>query len=247
MFLKRIIFIFFAAFFLAAEEVPEHLVYGIPQDTELLLNKKGFCIGYSGKTRQAVWVSYILYSSNLEKKVKRSNRFQPDPEVKFRPVRPQEYARSGYDKGHLAPAADMCYAEIPMQNSFLMSNISPQLPGCNRGIWKRLENQVRVWAQKEKKICVVTGPLFLAQGEKKQLKNSDIPIPDAFYKVILDMTPPRKAVGFIIPNSPSRKSYTAFAVSVHEVERLTGLDFFSELPDEEERRIEASNDLSQWE
>ena len=117
---------------------------GIPVEPDLLLQKTGFTLGYSLRYRQAVWVAYTLTAENLQaKQVRRRDKFRADPEVKKYPVQPKDYARSGYDKGHLAPAADMTYSLPSMENSFLMTNISPQIPGCNRGIWKRVENQVR--------------------------------------------------------------------------------------------------------
>ena len=164
--------------------------------------------------------------------------------MKYNAVRPRDYAGSGFDKGHLAPAADMTYSLPSMNNSFLMSNISPQHPGCNRGIWKRLETQVRKWALKEKKIRVITGPVF--SSEPAVAGKSDIPVPVAFYKVILDLTPPEKMIGFIVPNQSSKRRVASFALSVDEVENATGYDFFSELDDEIENRLESSCSFQSW-
>ena len=152
--------------------------------------------------------------------------------------------RSGFDKGHLAPAADMTYSFGSMSDSFFMTNISPQIPGCNRGIWKRLENQVRRWAIKEKKLYIITGPIF---SEKPAvMKTAAIPVPVAFYKVILDLMPPMKMIGFIVPNQTSKRRIASFAVSVNEVERITGYDFFSQLDDELENSLEANIDIFTW-
>ena len=223
----------------------DDLLFGIPFEADLNLQKQGFSLGYSFKYRQAVWVSYTLTAKNLQaRQVRRRDKFKPDPQVKFRPVRPGEYSRSGYDKGHLAPAADMTYSMPSMKNSFFMTNISPQLPGCNRGIWKRLETQVRRWALKEEKIHIITGPVFAENPAT--MGKSKIPVPEAFYKVILDLTPPMKMIGFIVPNQTSRNRIFSFTVSVDEVERVTGYDFFSELDDELENRLEKFSDISLW-
>ncbi len=163
------------------------MALGIPYKTDLMLTRQGFALGYSKKYRQALWVSYILTSENLKTpKVRRLDGFSPDPAVKYRPVQPKDYLRTGYDRGHLAPAADMTYSLEPMKNSFFMTNISPQIPGCNRGIWKRLEKQIRLWALKEHKLCVITGPVF--RKYNKRMGEAKIPVPYAFYKVVLDMT-----------------------------------------------------------
>ena len=109
----------------------DHLAYGIPQETDLLLSRTGFSIGYSQKYRQAIWVSYILTAEQLEKKqIDRINVFQVDPAVKYHPVLPQNYSGTGYDRGHLAPAADMTYSVETMKYSFFMTNISPQIVAC---------------------------------------------------------------------------------------------------------------------
>ena len=117
-----------------------------------------------------------------------------------------------------------------------MSNMSPQLPGFNRGVWKRLEELVRAIALKEKEIYVVTGAIFPSAAEVKHLQSGSITIPKAFYKVIYDLTPPQKMIGFIIPHRSSDQPLQIFSVSVDEVEKQTGLDFFPELEDDLEER-----------
>ncbi|MBR2365203.1 MAG: DNA/RNA non-specific endonuclease, partial [Lentisphaeria bacterium] len=212
------IFIFLSAGVFSSDKehtvpLPEEILFGIPAESDQVITRKGFSLGYSYRYRQAVWVAYILTEENLQmKKVKRISSFRVDPAVRYAPVRPKDYAKTGYDKGHLAPAADMAYSIPSMKNSFFMSNISPQIPGCNRGIWKRVEKQVRKWALKEKKLCIITGPVFF--DSNKLMGNTAIAVPTAFYKVILDMTPPMKMIAFIVPNETSRKRLFSFAVSV---------------------------------
>ena len=225
--------------------LPENLIFGVPAESDLILNRKGFSLGYSKKYRQALWVSYILTAEeSTAKKVRRSNAFKVDPAIRYRPVLPKDYKKSGFDKGHLAPAADMSFSVESMKNSFYMSNISPQLPGCNRGIWKRLESKVRLWAQKEEMLCIVTGPVF--KKRNRRMKESKLPIPYAFYKVIFDMTPPHKMIGFLIPNDTTKKQLPAFVVSVDQLELLTGFDFFSELEDSLENTLEGRSDFNAW-
>lgn len=212
---------------------------------DLLLQKQGFSLGYSDKYRQPIWVPYTLTTEQLQgKQVRRKNRFRPDSAIKKRPVQPKDYVRSGYNKGHLAPAADMTYSLPSMENSFLMTNISPQIPGCNRGIWKRIENQVRRWALNEGKLYIITGPIF--PKKPPVMGKAAIAVPEAFYKVILDLTPPMKMIGFIVPNKTSKCRIASFAASVDEVERITGYDFFSELDDELENSLEKTCDINIW-
>lgn len=258
--LLLIFFLLVFPFFLQAEEgkkkyeilfpeqevyVPEEILLGIPDLSDLLISRKGFTFAYSFRYRQAIWVAYILTAENLQKKQKkRRNSFRKDPVIRFSPVLPKDYRKTGYDKGHLAPAADMTYSAQSMKNSFFMTNISPQSPGCNRGIWKRVEKEIRKWALKEKRLCVITGPVFRNTGKK--LGNTSIPIPTAFYKVVLDMTPPVKMIAFLVPNAPSRRRIDFFCVSVDKVEEVTGYDFFSTLPDDLENKLEKECNIFLW-
>ena len=227
------------------DSLPEEILFGIPAKVDQSISRQGFSLGYSYKYRQAVWVSYTLTEEKVKNDiVKRRPSFRIDPAIKFAPVRPKDYTGTGYDKGHLAPAADMAWSVLSMKNSFYMSNISPQIPGCNRGIWKRVEKTVRQWAVKEKKLCIITGPVF--HNTNKLLPNTAIPIPTAFYKVVLDMTPPMKMIGFLVPNAASKKRVFAFAVPVDKVEEVTKYDFFSALDDEIENKIEKECNILQW-
>ena len=222
-----------------------NLLLGIPSESDQMIDRSGFALGYSKSRRQALWVSYILTAEHLNSpQVKRSNKFRPDPLLKFTPVRPQQYNRTGFDRGHLAPASDMTYSRETMEQSFYMTNISPQLPACNRGIWKRIETQIRAWARQESRLYVITGPVFT--GESRFMKNTDISIPDAFYKVALDMTPPMKMIAFIVPNRASKKPVRSFVVTVDEVEAITGMNFFSNLDDPVENKLEKTADITGW-
>lgn len=222
-----------------------NLVFGIPDENDFILHKEGFSIGYSTKYRQAVWVCYMLFADNLKaKQVKRSNNFKADNAVP-NPIYPNDYNKSGYDRGHLAPAADMTYSLESMENSFFMTNISPQIPGCNRGIWRRVETQVRTWAYQEEILYVITGPIFDEKNEKK-LGATDIPVPVAFYKIIFDLTPPCKMIGFIVPNETTKRRVPSFVVSVDDIEKLTGNDFFNNLPKKDEAIFEAQKDINLW-
>ena len=221
-----------------------HLQFGLPSEPDLLLSRIGFAIGYSNKYRQPQWVSYVLYRDKLSgKKYKRHNKFEVDPAVLLNPVIPIDYTDTGFDRGHMAPAADMSFSLKTLRHSFFMSNISPQMPGCNRGIWKRLENRIRWYVLRHNDIYIVTGPIFYAEPER--LEKSKIPIPAAFYKILFDFKSFRM-IGFIISNSPSKKTLKKFAVPVDEIEKQTGLDFFSELSPYLEYYLEKKINYNMW-
>ena len=215
-----------------------------PQDT--IIFHIGYALLYNEEHEQASWVAYELTKEETINKFKRDNHFMKDPAVKTGTADDADYAKSGYDRGHLAPAADMGWSEKTMKESFYYSNMSPQKPGFNRGIWKKLEEKVRDWAIKNQAIYIVTGPI-LTPG-LSTIGHNQVSIPKYYYKVILDYTEPDiKGIGFILPNESSNLPLHSFAVSIDSVEKFSGLDFFPLLPDSIERFVEKSQCFKCWE
>jgi len=210
-----------------------------------VVNHTYYTLGYVEEWEQPAWVAYQLTSLMLNNKVKRKDNFREDNAVKTGSAYPGDYSNSGYDKGHLCPAGDMMFSEIAMSETFFMSNMSPQVPEFNRGIWKSLESLIREWAKKEKKLYIVTGPI-IKPGYKKIGYINKVAVPQYFYKAVLyygDKT--KKSIGFILPHEGSKQPLSTYAVSIDSVEKMTGLDFFYKLPDEEEEIIE--NKVKKWE
>ena len=225
----------------------DNLELGVPGKADKIVNRFGYALGFSRFFHQPLWVAYRLTAGEANPRTKESRReFYQDPDIPGS-ANPRDYARSGYDRGHLAPAADMAFTNIAMIESFSMANISPQEPAFNRDVWLRLENAVRDIATREGSIFIVTGPVF-ADGAKdaKYIANGKIRVPEYFYKVILDETPPEKTIAFIIANKGHKGSLEAFAVTVDDVEEATGLDFFSGLPDEKEEALERTCNYKDW-
>ena len=190
-------------------------------------------------------VAYELTAQEVQGIVSRSDDFRADPEIITGSATLVDYRGSGYDRGHLAPAADMKWSEEAMSESFYMSNMSPQVPGFNRGIWRSLESRVRSWAVENGAVYVVTGGI-LSSG-LPTIGPDSISVPEYFYKVILDYQEPElKGIGSILPNQGSKSSLKTYAVSIDSVEQRTGIDFFPSLPDDIEDKLEASVDLSLW-
>lgn len=168
---------------------------------------------------------------------KRSNSFKEDAELPdYARSTLADYSNSGYDRGHLAPSAAMDFSQQSMQQSFLMSNMSPQLPGFNRVGWRLLEEHVRDLANEYNELYVVTGPIY--QGGENAIGNGVV-IPSAFFKVILDPAF-NDAIAFVVPHRDVSGSELAnFITTIDEVERLTQLDFFSAVDDSTEASMEA--------
>lgn len=210
-----------------------------------IISHTGFSLLYYEAHEQASWVAYLLTKEKTKRVHDRTDRFYPDPKVSTGTALDVDYRGSGYDRGHLAPAADMGWSAISMSESFYFSNISPQRPDFNRGIWKKLEELVRVWAYEYDSIYVVTGPV-LSEG-LKSIGPNKVSVPEYFYKVILDYTAPDvKGIGFILPNEGSASLLQTFAVTIDSVQKITGIDFFHQLPDEHETIIENTLCISCW-
>ena len=181
----------------------------------------GFSLKYNEVYEQAEWVAYLLTDDEVLGTVDRIDRFRADDSIPTDSASLADYRGSGYDRGHLAPAADMKWSETAMDESFLMSNMSPQAPGFNRGIWKRLEGIVREWAVENEEVYVVTGPV-LTDGPYLALGENQVAVPKQYYKVILDYKEPElKAIRFILPNEKSNLPLSVFVVSVDRVEEIT--------------------------
>lgn len=223
--------------------------YFLPKNRGQLIEYRNYALSYDEDHEQAEWVAYILTKENLDKPWnKRSDNFLPDTRVKTGSASPDDYRGSGYDRGHLVPAADMAYDPEAMEETFLMSNISPQARNFNKGIWRELEELTRNWAKKNKELYVVTGPV-LSEAPKGYIGENEVSVPTAYFKVLLDLAEPeQKGIAFIVPNQVSFEPLYQFAMSIDEAEQRTGINFFPDLmPRELETVIEGSFNIDLWE
>lgn len=215
------------------------------QDTTLRVrHRKGFSYGFSPRWRQSVWVGYQFLSEELSHRVPRAKKFMPDPEEALS-ASDEDYRNSGFDRGHLAPASDMRWDAEAMRESFYFTNISPQVPAFNRGVWKRLEEQVRTWTHAYDTLYVVTGPLFLRSPQ--YIGRQQIPVPSHFYKALLTKRNNQwESVAFVIENKKTIVSLDDVRCTVDSLEQLSGLDFFSPLDDSVESRVESQYHAHIW-
>ena len=210
-----------------------------------IIRHLAYTIAYDEAHEQASWVAYELTAEETTGPAERASAFYEDPLVATGSATNDDYSGSGYDRGHLAPAGDMTWSPVAMRESFYYSNMSPQAPSFNRGIWKKLETQVRTWAQVYDVVQIVTGPVL--SGELHSIGINNVSVPTHYYKVILDHRgPDLKAIGFVMANAPSSMPLQSFAVTIDQVEKLTGIDFFPVLPDEEEEFLESHVNTDAW-
>ena len=219
------------------------------QGPSQLLSYKGFTVSYNNNTRLPNWVAYELTATEVAGDLPRKDKFRPDPAVQGPQANKDDYRNSGWDRGHMAPAADMKWSMEAMEESCYFTNICPQNPQLNGGDWKELEEQCRKWAQKYGSIYIACGPI-VTKNEHGKIGANKVVVPDKFYKVILArVNGEYQGVGFIFHNSPLRKSkisgkppvnkpLKSYAVTIDEVEAVTGIDFFQTLDAATQNRVE---------
>ena len=204
-----------------------------------------YTLSYSEDHEQAEWVYYVLNSNQLNSSTERKNNFRPDNKVKTSSAQLYDYKGSGYDRGHLAPATDMKYNTISMSESFFMSNMSPQSPSFNRGIWKKIEKQFRDWSYKYGELVIITGPVL--KGENYgSIGYNKVTIPKWYYKVAIDPSNYERNLAILIENKGSSASIKSFVVTIDYLEEFSGLDFFHNLSDEIEESFESSIHTNLW-
>lgn len=219
------------------------LEYPFFNQTTTVVIHPGFALLYNEQHEQASWVAYELTRDELAGTVSRTDKFLPDPKIETGSAINDDYRNSGYDRGHLAPAADLKWSHASMNASFFYSNMSPQLPGFNRGIWKQAEELVRKWANHYGAVYVVTGPV-LSNG-LPTIGPNNVSIPEYYYKLVIDTALMRSAA-LLIPHQSSKRPLATFLVSIDSVERLTGLDFFHQLNDTFEASLEKAITPEKW-
>lgn len=212
----------------------QHLVY---EGYEVVLNEN---------YRIPEWVAYELTADEVSGTNPRSNHFRTDPNFDGKQADDNDYRNSGWDRGHMAPAADMKLTEQMMRESFYFTNICPQNHNLNSGDWKALEEMVRDFANRYGNIYVTCGPI-ITDNTYGTIGSNKVTVPDAFYKVMLIFTENGyESIGFIMENKAGHKALSTYAVTVDEVESKTGLDFFPALPDDVESRVESTYNSLIW-
>ena len=226
--------------FIDSLEIPE-----TKQEDEII-SHTGYSFLYNEDHEQSNWVAYLLTEERAKATGKRNYNFRADPAVKTGTATDDDYKKSEYDRGHLAPFADMRWSETAMYESFFFSNMSPQLHAFNDGIWKKLEELGRYWAIEYDTVYIVTGPI-LRDGLPVIGKKNKISVPEYFYKVFLNYTSKNiKGIGFIMPNEKSNKPLQDFAITIDSVEAVTGINFFYKLSKAQEECAEATFSTSDW-
>ena len=237
-----------AAFAGPLEDCAEYARLGVPgQDGEILC-RTGQLLAHHPDYKTPIWVIERLTKEKAScKVVPRYNKFQADPELeKGKRAELSDYKGSGYDRGHMAPSADMRWDKQAMIECFYLSNMVPQVgKGMNQGIWKDLEELVRVWAIDKEELFIFTGPIYEG-GVSKTIGKNKVAVPSHLYKIVYDPNR-QEAIAFIMPNeSLKTEDMPLYIVTIRDIEDKTGLDFFSSFEKELQDNIETKKASGLW-
>lgn len=215
----------------------------------ILLRRYCYTASYNKVTFQPNWVMWQLTGEHVMKRKDGVwNEYQEDMELPS-DIRStlEDYASSGYDRGHMCPGGDCNWDDEGRDETFLLSNMCPQNPNLNRGDWKEIEIACRKWAQQYDNIYIVCGPIFFKSREHEKIGPNQIPVPEAFFKVILCAEPTNpKGIGFICRNADGNRKKDFYVNSIRQVERVTGYRFFPNLDDSLKALVYDLDEINIW-
>ena len=200
--------------------------YGFPQmnlPTGTPICRLGYALMHDNRALVAAWVTYTLTREQTLSCLPRVDAFEADQSLP-RGLRAElgHYRRSGYDMGHLAPNADLSWDVQVQRESFLLSNMAPQLPGLNRGLWRELESIIRIWAYTHGPVTIYTGSIYDHTGPK--LMNAVV-IPQAFYKIVIN-NQTGETLAFLFPHQSNLGGeISAVQTTVATIESYTQIQF----------------------
>lgn len=213
---------------------------------EQILRREGYTASYNRDLRISNWVAWHLTGNHTTGPYSRKSVvFHEDMEVPDPRAADADYARSGYDRGHLCPSGDNKWSAKAQDDCFLFTNICPQSHNLNGGDWNDLEMQCRAWAREYGDLYIVTGPV-LRGSQHRTIGRHKVTAPEGFYKMVLRMRGKPSALAFVYDNDDGHRPMSSYVVTVDEVESLTGIDFFPTLPDDVEQAVESRSDFQAW-
>ena len=230
-----------------------HLSIGKPQAVYEWV-REGYVVGQDGRLKIPVWIQYELGRGDLTGTAVRRDDFRADASIPYRcRAETVDYEGSGYDQGHMAPAGDMNRSERVMSESFLLSNMAPQVGvGFNRNIWRSLETAVRGWVQERGRLTIITGPVFAIGNNRvsyEVIGENNVAVPTHFYKIIVDNNDPDnvQALAFMMPNEDlSDQDYRDYLTTINRIELATGIDFLSAIPPAVQDAVESTEAQTVW-
>lgn len=231
-----------------AKSTVPHMEYPAYETCEDIIEYEGFTSSYNHNTLVPEWVAYELTADELDGYYDtQSSNFSRDPNLKGMQASREDYSHSGWDKGHMAPKADMRWSEKAYWESHYFTNVCPQNHELNAGDWNSLEKAIRRWAKRYGKLWVVCGPVF-ENAEYGVIGNAKVQIPDYFFKAVLmqEANGTYHSIGFLMKNEGTHRSFKSYGCTVNQLEERIGRDLFPALDDTEEEKVEDETDWSIW-
>lgn len=206
---------------------------------------EGFRVAFNADNHTPDWVAWELLGAETDGTQTRHNKFWSDPELNGCPET-SDYSNSGYDRGHMCPAADQKWSQQAMIDCFSLANICPQDHKLNTGAWKTLENKERQWAQRDSALVIIAGPIY-SESDNIRVGKRGVRVPGAFFKILAaPYLPSPRGIAFVYPNMTAPGNMQNYVMTIRDVEKLTGYDFLSALPDDIEERMETTVSFNEW-
>lgn len=205
-----------------------------------MLVRKGYITSYNKETRLPNWVAWRITAETADGQWQRLKQYHEDEDVPEPRATPEDYrgcGKMGLSRGHMCPAADNKWDRQAIYEANALTNICPQNRSMNSGVWNSVEMDCRKWAREYGEVYVVCGPLLL-RGEHQRIGCNSVVVPEAFFKVVLCLTGKPWAFGIIVRNNDGTRKRDLYYNTIDQVERVTGYDFFSSLPDSLEDAVE---------
>ena len=215
---------------------------------DTLIIHSGYICRYNSYTLIPDWVAYELTSFEVHGQYKRSGSFGMDPSFSGRQAMREDYSNSGWDKGHMAPAADMKWSQESMFESFFLTNVCPQNHSLNEKIWLTIEQIARRVADENGSVWIICGPI-VNENKYGTIGQQNVVVPDQFFKAMLTYLPETdtfSAISFVLNNNDEIQSLTDAAMSIDEIEKILNLNLFCNLERKIQRKVEAKYDLNCW-
>lgn len=205
---------------------------------EDVVEHEGYVASYNHTTLISNWVAWQLTASEISDAYNFQCSFSMDPTVAAPKATREDYSGSGWDKGHMAPRADMKWSAKALEQSYFFTNICPQDHLMNSGAWRKIEELTRRLARRYGAVYVVCGPV-VGEGRYGTIGGGGVQVPDAYFKALAVKDEAGfHTVGFLVENNPQNGSPRSYAVSVDSVETVICRNLFPSLPEEAEQTFD---------
>lgn len=222
------------------------MVLPLKDTPEQILYRNGYTVSYNNENKIPNWVAWHLTAEHTTGPYRRpGSAWHEDEEVPYPRATILDYRDCGWTRGHMCPAGDNKWDQNAMYDTFLLTNCCPQDGNLNSGDWNQIEMACRRWAEKWGDIYIVCGPILFRQ-EHETIGPNKIVVPEAFFKVVLCLNGKPKGIGFIRRNTDTSRRNDLYVNSINEVERITGMTFFPNLPEEVSKEVKSQANLKDW-